>query len=119
MQTELDTPVATGRPSFAARDRILLYLTGLDLGDLLTLELAGECLRRAGPDADAGAAMVILHDMLRERGVGGAGHAASAKLHSYPAMNRKAMVSKKMAGFSLTGSAIRLAARMLGKKRGA
>ncbi|MCD8352134.1 MAG: hypothetical protein LUC93_16135 [Planctomycetaceae bacterium] len=119
MQTELDTPVATGRKSFAARDRILLYLTGLDLGDLLSLELAGECLRRAGPDADAATAMAILHDMLRERGVGGHGHTPSSRLHSYPGMNRKAMVSKKMAGFSLVGSARKLAARVMGRKRGA
>ncbi|MCD8141330.1 MAG: hypothetical protein LUE17_16470 [Planctomycetaceae bacterium] len=118
MQTELDSPVVAGRHSFAARDRVLLYLTGLDLGDLLSLELAGECLRRAGPDADAAAAMAVLHDMLHERGVGR--HAPSARLHSYPRMNRKVMVSKKMSGFSLVGSARRLAARVIGGgKRGA
>lgn len=78
----------------AVRDRVLLYLTGLGVGDIESLELAAECLRRAQSGATAADAMRTLGGLLRERGLG-VDDGAAAREHSFPPLNRRPMVTRR------------------------
>lgn len=111
----------SGRNRVAVRDRVLLYLTGLGMADVASLELAAECLRRAGPDATAGEAMRILRELLCEQGFDVRRLEPARRASSFPPLNRKTMVSKRIGAFTLYGSAKKLALRVLrvdaGRKR--
>ena len=93
---DLDQEAVTAK----LRDRVLLYLRGMDVPPLLALELALECLRRveAGQEPrEVGPVMKELHALLREN-----------KLHtgwidrpgpprgSMPALNRCSMIAEPM-----------------------
>lgn len=103
-----------GRNEFAVRDRVLLYLTEMGLGDVLSLELAAECLRRADPDSSQEEAMAILDELLETAGLGLHGDEAKERLHSFPTLNRRTMIASRVDGFSLSAATRRLARRVLG-----
>ncbi len=80
-----------------ARDRILLYLRGLDLPPLLSLELALEALRRVealGAAQDPARTMHELHDLLRERSLHPELTEAETRLSSTPPLNRRSMIAE-------------------------
>ncbi len=85
---------------FYPRDRILLYLSGLSLSDVDSLELAAECLRRTGPGANGVKTMQTLHALLNEKGLGLPSPDATVRLRSFPPHNRTTMISKKLLPFS-------------------
>lgn len=99
---------------YTLRDRILLYLTGLGMDDLPGLEIAAECLRRAGPGAEPDAAMGILRDLLAERDVVLCRVEPEGRLRSFPPFRRQTMVSRWTSGFSLYEAAKRLAIYVIG-----
>lgn len=102
-----------GRCEFAVQVRLLLYLSCLGLDDVAGLELAAECLRRTGPDADHRRAMQALRELLRERGLEFDCLGDAMHFHSFPPIRRKTMIAQPMGGLSLIGSAKRLARRLL------
>lgn len=82
--------------AFYPRDRILLYLSGLALPDVDSLEIAAECLRRTGPAPDGVKTMETLHSLLQEKGLGLPSPEEIARLRSFPHHNRTTMISKKL-----------------------
>lgn len=99
------------------RDRVLLYLTGLGMNDVASLELAAECLRQAGPGASAAEAMAVLHALLEERGLGARCFEPGARLASFPPLVRKTMISSWASRPSLYSSAKKLALRIIGGRK--
>ena len=106
-------PSSAGPRRFAARDRILLYLTALEIDEVTSLELAAECLRQAGPGATPGEAMAVLAPLLRERGF----LAGGDRIASFPRHNRRSMLSSPACGFSLYAHAARLTRCIFGPGR--
>lgn len=99
---------------FAARDRVLLYLRGLETDELASLELAAECLRRAGPDAGPRQAMRELRQLLREKAAANGDDVSAVPRRSYPPLNRQAMVSPGMECPTLLGCLVNCLRRLLG-----
>lgn len=108
-QAALLAPSSAGRK---ARDRALLYLRGLDLPPVLSLELALEALRRTGGDAgepDIPTIMAELHRLLREKGLHPEQTAErEPRLTSCPPMNRSSMIAEAMDTMLLSGLLRRL-----------
>ncbi len=96
-QQSTDEPVP--QTAFYPRDRILLYLSGLSLPDVDSLEIAAECLRRTGPAPDGVKTMQTLHSLLQEKGLGLPSPAEIARLPSFPPHNRTTMISRKLLPF--------------------
>lgn len=94
MTTQQDPQTA-----FYPRDRILLYLSGLSLPDVDSLEIAAECLRRTGPAPGGAKTMETLHSLLQEKGLGLPIPEEIARLRSFPHHNRTTMISKKLQPF--------------------
>ncbi|MDR0882825.1 MAG: hypothetical protein LBP55_09865 [Candidatus Adiutrix sp.] len=90
--------VDAGRTAARARDRLLLYVRGMDVPPLLSLELALEGLRRASAGAEPltiTGAMRELHSLLREKGL----HTSWVEKYgpppsSMPPFNRSSMVAE-------------------------
>lgn len=79
-----------------SRDRVVLYVTALDLPPFKGLELALESLRRSGP-TDVAGAMRTLRDLLAEHGLErGIRTAGGEHLSSQPPLNRGVMVAKEL-----------------------
>ena len=104
-----------GRCEFDVQVRLLLYLSCLGIDDVTGLELAAECLRRTGPDADHRRAMQILRELLRERGLEFDCLGDAMHFHSFPPLRRKTMIAQPIGGLSLIGSAKKLALRLFRK----
>lgn len=96
------------RSGRALRNRILLYLGGFEMAGIASLELAAECFRRIAPDPDPAEAMLVLNELLRERGLAVPQSSFPPLIYSFPPLNRKAMVSGGMESFTLYGSAKRM-----------
>jgi hypothetical protein len=80
-----------------ARDRVLLYMGGMDVEPILGLEIALDSLRRAGPQAGPAAAMRELYDLLQGRGLSSRITDADGQLLcSVPPMNRSRMIPEEM-----------------------
>lgn len=76
-----------------SRDRVLLYTRGMEISPGESVELARECLRRAGGRASGAEAMDILRGLLIERGLAhGALDEKGRRLLSAPPMNRRPMI---------------------------
>lgn len=88
-----------------ARDRVLLYLRGMDVPPLESVDLARESLSRSAPHADPAEAMRTLRGLLLERGLAhGAQNSRGERLLSAPPMNRRPMIAEELTsrrGFSL------------------
>lgn len=79
-----------------ARDRVVLYVTALDLPPFKGLELALESLKRSGP-TDVTKAMRTLRELLAEHGLDrGIRTSEGAHLSSQPPLNRGTMVAKEL-----------------------
>jgi hypothetical protein len=79
-----------------ARDRVILYVTALDLPPFKGLELALESLKRSGP-TDVTEAMRTLRELLAEHGLDrGIRTPEGAHLSSQPPLNRGIMVAKEL-----------------------
>lgn len=103
---------------YALRDRVLLYLTGMGLDDVLGLEIAAECLRRAGAGAGPETAMAALRALLGERGLTPRCFVPGEGARSFPPLRRKTMVSGWTGRPTLYMSAKRLALRVIGADGG-
>lgn len=80
-----------------SRDRVLLYLRGMDLPPLESVDLARESLSRSGPDADPAKAMRELRGLLAERGLPhSAQNSRGERLLSAPPMNRHPMIAGEL-----------------------
>lgn len=108
---------ARARNSHGIRDRVLLYLTGVGMNDVASLELAAECLRRAGPDASAADAMAVVHALLEERGLGVRCFEPGARRASFPPLVRKTMISSWTSRPGLYAAAKNLALRIVAGRR--
>lgn len=121
-------PDGAGAPSFPSpqntslpdergqrsRDRVLLFLRGMDLPPLESVDLARESLSRSGPQADPADAMRALRALLAERGLAhSAQNSRGERLMSAPPMNRHPMIAEDLTPRS------RLAALLGHLKRGA
>ena len=83
------------------RDRVLLYVRGMDIPPLRSLAFAAESLGRAGPAASQAEAMHRLREVLREEGRLEGRHygledGEEGKLNSAPPMNRRSMIAEKL-----------------------
>lgn len=107
-------PVQSGHN---VRDRVLLYLSGVGMSDVASLELAAECLRQAGAGASAAQAMAVVHELLEQRGLGVRCFEPGARLASFPPLVRKTMISSWTSRPSLYSSAKKLALRIIGGGR--
>lgn len=97
-----------------ARDRVLLFLRGMDLAPLESVDLARESLSRSGPQADPADAMRELRALLAERGLAHSSrNSRGERLMSAPPMNRRPMIAEELTPRS------RLAALFGRLKRGA
>jgi len=80
-----------------ARDRVLLYVRGMDVEPLAGLEYAVNSLRRADPQSGPAAAMRELHDLLRENGLSlRLEDAGGQMLRSMPPIRRRSMAAEEM-----------------------
>ena len=80
-----------------SRDRVLLYLRGMDLSPLESVDLARESLSRSGPDADPAGAMREVRDLLAERGLThSAQNSRGERVLSAPPMNRRPMIAEEL-----------------------
>ena len=80
-----------------SRDRVLLYLRGMDLPSLESVDLARESLSRSGPDADPAEALRELRGLLAERGLAhSAQNSRGERLLSAPPMNRRPMIAEEL-----------------------
>lgn len=114
---ERPTSGGTRGGRFSARDRVMLYLRGLEMDDMTSLELATECLRRTGENADPGRVMAELRVLLQERGVFfHLTDPSGRQLQSYPPINRRSMVSEGVDWFTLYGTAKKVMLRVFGFK---
>lgn len=87
-----------------SRDRVLLYLRGMDLPPLESVDLARESLVRSGPDADPAEAMRALRGLLAEQGLAhSAQNSRGERLLSAPPMNRRPMIVEELAPRRRTG----------------
>ena len=86
---------------YAGRDKVLLYVRGMDIPPVEGVELALESLRRAGDGAMPDAVMEELYGILREKGFSLrlAGPDGSP-LVSAPPINRRSMTSEDLEQFS-------------------
>ena len=96
-----DTSLHSVANPYAGRDKVLLYVRGMDLPPVEGVELALESLRRAGDGAMPDMMMGELYGILREKGfpprlVGPDG----SPLASVPPMNRRSMIPEDMAPLS-------------------
>ncbi|MDR1045226.1 MAG: hypothetical protein LBP33_08935 [Candidatus Adiutrix sp.] len=92
---------AVARLDPLTRDRVLLYVRGLDISPELSLELALEATRHAaarpGGAASAAAAMDSLREILGERGLDpGRKNAGGPYLSSTPGLKRCSMVAGEL-----------------------
>lgn len=83
------------------RDRVLLYVRGMDIPPLRSLAFAAESLGRSGPTASQAEAMRSLREVLREEGRlegrrYGLEDGEEGKLDSAPPMNRRPMIAEKL-----------------------
>ena len=109
-QHNLSCPMdsASGAASrIIARDRALLYMRGMDIDPVISVELALESLKRVdkktGGRAKVQEVMQELHSLLREQGISLslAGNDGLV-LESAPPMNRRTMISEDMNPISLS-----------------
>lgn len=103
--------------AFQVRDRLLLYLSEMDVDAVLSLELAAECLRRAGSDCDCRAAMDALEGVLAERGRIPPGNETSPPVRCAPALIRSSMLACDLSAGSLSGLATAAARKCLDAAR--
>lgn len=83
------------------RDRVLLYVRGMDVAPLRSLAFAAESLGRSGSSPSQAEAMHNLWEVLREEGrlegrEYGLHDGESGKLNSAPPMNRHTMIAEKL-----------------------
>lgn len=83
------------------RDRVLLYVRGMDIPPLRSLAIAAESLGRSGPAASQAEAMRSLREVLREEGKPegrqyGLEDGEQGKLASAPPINRRSMIAEKL-----------------------
>lgn len=83
------------------RDRVLLYVRGMDVAPLRSLAFAAESLGRSGSSPSQAEAMHSLWEVLREEGrlegrEYGLHDGESGKLDSAPPMNRHTMIAEKL-----------------------
>ncbi len=103
------------RSLLAARDRVMLYLRGMDMGALPSLELAAKTMRRAGPEAGPEQAMAALWALLEKQNPSIClADSGGAILRSTPPLNRRPMLSGKMGELTLYGAGKKLLSNALG-----
>lgn len=100
------TPPTTEKEVFdergqRTRDRVLLYVRGMDIPPLRSLAFAAESLSRTGPAASPAEAMRSLREVLREEGrmegrQYGLENNEEGKLDSAPPINRRSMIAEKL-----------------------
>ena len=95
------TPVAEEEGGLVIRDRLLLYVRGLDIDAELSLELALEAARRARAVSDekgmGSEAMDALWEILRERGLSPEQkNNGGPYLCSTPGLNRCSMIAEEL-----------------------
>lgn len=98
-----DTPDndATHR-QFVVRNRILLYLHGMEMGALPGMEMASEILREVGPDAGMEEIFDVMHDKLRDHGVDfPLASSPESGLRCFPPLNRRPMLAAPVERLSL------------------
>lgn len=83
------------------RDRVLLYVRGMDIPPLRSLAFAAESLGRSGPEATQAEAMRSLREVLREEGRiegrrYGLEDSEEGRLDSAPPMNRRSMIAEEL-----------------------
>ena len=83
------------------RDRVLLYVRGMDIPPLRSLAFAAESLSRTGPAVSQAEAMHSLREVLREEGrmegrQYGLEDDEDGKLDSAPPINRRSMIAEKL-----------------------
>lgn len=91
--------------AFLVRDRLLAYLSGMDIDPVDSLELAAECLRRAGPECDCRVAMDMLETVLVESGRTLPGSGDGRPELCAPAMVRSSMLACDLSSPGLFGMA--------------
>lgn len=80
-----------------ARDRVLLFVRGMDLPPLESVELARESLNRSGVDVSPAEAMRVLRDLLAEQGLAHSlQNSRGERQLSAPPMNRHPMIAEEL-----------------------
>lgn len=87
---------------FVLRNRILLYLHGMEMGALPGMELASDIMREAGPGATLERAFDIMRERLRREGISfPRAHASESGLRCFPPFNRRSMLAAPVERLSL------------------
>lgn len=80
-----------------ARDRVLLFVRGMDLPPLESVDLARESLNRSGTDVPPAEAMRVLRELLAERGLAHSLlNSRGERQLSAPPMNRRPMIAEEL-----------------------
>lgn len=100
---------------FVLRNRMLLYLHGMELGALPGMELASEILRQAGSDASSEKVFDAMQKRLREQGVSFPNaFSPESGLRCFPPLNRRPMLSAPMERLTILEMARKFAVGVLG-----
>lgn len=113
--TTASAALASEERGARSRDRVLLYVRGMDIPPMDSLDLARESLKRSGPDVDPAEAMRNLRGLLAERGLAHSLQDSQGRRQlSAPPMNRRPMIAEGMGRASCLAAVGRALKRLAG-----
>lgn len=100
---------------FMVRNRVLLYLRGMEMGAVPGMDMATEILNRAGPEASMEEVFDIMHARLEEQGIGfPVASGPESGMRCFPPLNRRPMLAAPMQPLGILELAGKLAVGVFG-----